>query len=427
MRMLTIALAASLFALPAHATLDISTKPTKNMDCSGNLCVALADDAVLNVGELEALLSANDMTVETEGAGAQDMEILAPLRWSSGHALTLASNDAIIVRRAIAVDGVAHLTLNVAGGPLYREKGAIHIKSLLARLTIDGDDYVLVSSVHALDNAVAMNPSGFYALTGDYDASADGTYTQSAVTHIFEGHFDGLGNTISNLSILTHDGFAALFVRTRRSSTLRNLGLENANVEGDSSSQALVGVLAALGDGTIVNCHATGAATAGSGGAVGGLIGIGRGFVSRSWADVQVTVLGEGEAGGLIGIASGGQVSDSYALGDVSSAEQSSVGGLIGENHIRARASYASGHVTGGSFSNVGGAYGTSAHKSKFVYWNADTGGPIGVGMGNSNGVTGLTAALFKAALPDGFGDGAWAQDGAINNGFPYLVDNPPR
>jgi hypothetical protein len=41
--------------------------------------------------------------------------------------------------------------------------------------------------------------------------------------------------------------------------------------------------------------------------------------------------------------------------------------------------------------------------------------------------VTGLTTKQFKSGLPEGFEPPIWAEKKTINNGYPYLLGNPPR
>jgi hypothetical protein len=47
--------------------------------------------------------------------------------------------------------------------------------------------------------------------------------------------------------------------------------------------------------------------------------------------------------------------------------------------------------------------------------------------MSCSAGVTGLTDAQLKSDLPAGFDPAIWGQDAAVNNGWPYLLANPPQ
>jgi hypothetical protein len=430
MKLLPLALAASLFALPAQATLNLSTHPTKNMDCSGGVCVATDANAVLNVDDLAAMLATADVRVETDGESFQDIEIIAPLAWASSHALTLHANDAIFVRRPITVEGTAHLTFDVGGGPIFQQRGAVRFWDVASALTIEGDDYVLVNSVQGLAAAVAANPRGSFALANDYNARQDGVYSRDPVPTFFQGTFDGLGNTIANLSISdTADSYVALFLATGHLSTLRNLGLANVEIEGHSTfSNEVVASLAGFNNGRVIDCHATGTVGAEIVGTAGGLLGGNGGSVYRVWANVAVTGAQGGDAGGLIGFTDKGIVSDSYALGRVTGGDFGEAGGLIGSNRGRVRSSYSTGAVVGGQSTTIGGAYGSSTPKSKNVYWDTETSGTaIAVGMGSSEGVTGLTTAELQAGLLDGFEPGIWGQNPTTNGGLPYLLTNLPR
>src|SRR5579863_10017482 len=57
-------------ALPAHAAVTISSAATSNMTCASGICAPTATDAVLNVGDLEAMLSSGSAEVTTTGSGS---------------------------------------------------------------------------------------------------------------------------------------------------------------------------------------------------------------------------------------------------------------------------------------------------------------------------------------------------------------------
>ena len=83
---------------------------------------------------------------------------------------------------------------------------------------------------------------------------------------------------------------------------------------------------------------------------------------------------------------------------------------------------------TGGSV----GAIGPNSNPVTDVYWDLDTSGisDPSQGAGNSAnypGITGLTTAQFQSGLPSGFDPSVWAQSPSINNGYPYLIANPPQ
>ncbi|HEX4081169.1 MAG TPA: GLUG motif-containing protein [Rhizomicrobium sp.] len=123
-------------------------------------------------------------------------------------------------------------------------------------------------------------------------------------------------------------------------------------------------------------------------------------------------------------------------------------GGLVGFSFGSVQNSYATGAVTGGRY--AGGAAGagnflstsystgavSGAYPGGFIgfgdddfsdYWDVTTSGTdVGVGEGNSTGVTGLTSQQLQAGLPAGFDPTIWGQNANINNGLPYLLANPP-
>ena len=64
-------------------------------------------------------------------------------------------------------------------------------------------------------------------------------------------------------------------------------------------------------------------------------------------------------------------------------------------------------------------------------YWDLDTSGISDPSKGAGNtanfpGLTGLTTAQFQSGFPAGFDPAIWGQDPSINNGYPYLLANPP-
>ncbi len=84
------AMAAAAVMSPAQAMLVVSTRATKNVDCEAGICIADGRNAVLNANELESMLVASDVTLQS-GSRAQDIRIVAALDWASTHRLTLDS------------------------------------------------------------------------------------------------------------------------------------------------------------------------------------------------------------------------------------------------------------------------------------------------------------------------------------------------
>lgn len=198
----------------------------------------------------------------------------------------------------------------------------------------------------------------------------------------------------------------------------------SANVTGSGDS-TLVGGL--VGYATAISLsYATGNVSGGT--YVGGLAGE-TSEVDQSFATGDAS--GHG-AGGLAG-ALDGPVTNSYALGAAHSVDENNntTGGLIAVagsvNGANSFSSYSAGRVTGGKY--PGGFVGsTSAQFYSHCYWDINTSGTRH-GAGNAKkvkGIKGETTAELKAGLPDGFDPNVWAIDPNINDGYPYLIANPP-
>lgn len=141
--------------------------------------------------------------------------------------------------------------------------------------------------------------------------------------------------------------------------------------------------------------------------------------------------------GGLVGLL-GGSLSDSYARGDVSVSGTfrnywSVAGGLVGESTGHILRSYATGAV-GIDVGFTGGVIGYDLSPPKnndHSYWDLNTGVPDpSKGAGNipyDLGLAGQTTARFTTRMPAGFEKTVWGQSAGINNGYPYLLANPPR
>jgi hypothetical protein len=174
--------------------------------------------------------------------------------------------------------------------------------------------------------------------------------------------------------------------------------------------------------------------------AIGGLVGEAHGSIESSYATGainQPATTSENcvlSVGGLVGTSVRAAISNSYATSSVTAGEGNCVGGLVGlygdvQHQVTISSAYATGALSG-SGAAIGGFVG-SGHLGLSIinaYWDIDT---TGTEYGEStdkhpNGVTGLTDAQIKSGLPDGFDPAIWRQKKNINNGYPYLIANPP-
>jgi hypothetical protein len=461
--------AVTLLSAPAaQADVTISAAQTQNMSCSAGVCSPTASSAVLNAGDLETLLASGNVEVTSTGAGVQanNIDVSAALGWSSQHTLELDAYESVAVALPVSVTGTGGLNLLTndggSGGMLsFAHKGNVTFQNLSSPLTIDGKKFKLVNSVATLASAIAAHSKGNYALANSYDAGGDGTYTKSPVRTAVRGTVQGLGNVISNITVVGHGLTGGLFhsigTRNKLGGAVESLGLENAKVESTGGHiYGEAGGMVLVNWGVMVGDHVTGRVI--SRYAAGGLVGTNQGTIELSYASAYVRGVGFGagglvEANGVLGsiaesyatgpvIGPGGglaaanarAVSNSYALGEVTGRDaNAAVGGLLGylDEDGNVATSYSIGKVSSkGEGAVIGGFIGVDdglTNSATDCYWDTTTSGTdSGTGEGDVPGLTGLTSKQLESKLPAGFDPSIWAQDKKINNGFPYLIANPP-
>jgi hypothetical protein len=455
-RLLASAAPFALAATAAHADVVLSSKATQNMVCSAGVCSPAAADAVLNVGDLETMLASGSVEVTTTGSGVQanNIDVTSALKWTALHALTLDAYQSIGFTAAGQNDGTGGVSLVTNdggnGGALsFLPGGSFGFASTTAPLMINGKKYKLEQSLERLIYDVVANPGGAFALANSTDASQDGVYDSSPIGITFGGKFNGLGNAITGLEIQYQGtGYVGLFTSVKKSGVLSSVRLENVVIRSQGSAGALAGSNAGLivnssSSGTIESSIAgglvqnnkgtvTGASSSAKvkGRSAGGLIGENYGTVEESFATGRVS--GSGDAGGLVGY-SDGPILNSYATGGTYGS-LGSVGGLVGtideKPHGSINTSYATGVVQQKEGEFAGGFLGVDENDAGTIancYWDTTTSGTTqGDGDGSEAGITGLTTQQLQSGLPTGFDSTIWAENPKINNGFPYLIANPP-
>jgi hypothetical protein len=165
-------------------------------------------------------------------------------------------------------------------------------------------------------------------------------------------------------------------------------------------------------------------------------VGFSDGLIEKSFSAGRIFNEGEfqTEIGGLVGL-NRGQIVNSYSIAAVKCTHTNSMeaSGLVGQNGDEYRgtitSSYSIGKVhTTGEY--TGGFVGTSqtARWITSSYWDLDTSGQSrGCGNGNCSHLHSLTTTQFQSGLPAGFDPKIWGSNPEINNGYPYLLANPPR
>ena len=278
-----------------------------------------------------------------------------------------------------------------------------------------------ITELQRIGNDPGYPLDGTYYLTHDIDASRTATWDGGAgfkpigiAPNHFAGVFDGKGHVVCNVVIRRASGLpldrVGLFGSVGAEGVIRNLGIENAAIEGRYS----VGALAGHSQGTVSQCYAI-AEVAGDS-FVGGLAGFNAGSISRSYAAVRLSASST-YAGGLTGW-NDGLLSMSYALGDVTGND--CVGGLIGWNSDKGsfRQCYTTCTVTGRK--NLGALVGVNHGSSSACFWDTEA-----TGIGNSQGGNGLTTSQMQT--PSSFVNAGWDFDAVwcMRGSYPSLLGLP--
>ena len=305
-------------------------------------------------------------------SGAGDIIINSGIAWSSSNTLTLSAYNGITVNAPITIQGAGGLDMSAANTPgltavpliSFGTGGSVQFTGTPntgQTLVINKQSYTLLYNMSDVQgiNASSESLSGYYALAKPIDASGvtgwvpigtDGNGQFQEGSHGFIGIFQGLGNTISNLTVfLPNTDSVGLFGYVGSQGVVANVGLVGGSITGSTD----VGALSANNLGIVVNSYSSASVSGVAN--VGGLIGANGNFVIQSHATGSVS---GNMVGGLIGSnGDGGQVINSYASGMVVGTGQSSVaGGLVGDNLDSIVQSYATGPVTGSAI--VGGLVG---------------------------------------------------------------------
>jgi filamentous hemagglutinin family protein len=327
--------------------------------------------------------------------------------------------------------------------------------------------YQLVNSLtdlQAINNFATQN----FALNRNLDAKETAAWNSGAgfmpigSGSNFSGNFDGLGYSISNLTI-NRPGendvglFAGLAgpafqpgIKVRNLSVLGatitggfgtgiiaggtgNCGfcgsvtLDNIFVSGTVNGTGNVGgLLGGSGTTTIVRNSGSAADIVGTGNRIGGLIGGAyQANVTQSFATGSVTGGANSEdVGGLIGWHDYGSLTDVYASGNVSAgAGAKYVGGLTGTNWVSVTRAYATGNVTVGSGGdavgglvgqNLGPGYGTIGQSYSSGAVSVMSGTNIGGLVGNNAG--GVILDSYWDSFSSGPATAFGADTGTITN-----------
>ena len=187
--------------------------------------------------------------------------------------------------------------------------------------------YTAIQNIQQLQN-MQSNLAGKYAVVNHIDATetkdwndGQGFNPIGGVNNSFNGKLDGLGHTVSKLSINRPTQNYIGLIGYAFQAQIRNIGLLDANIRGSINVGGLVG--RSTNNSSIRNAYSTGSVSGQD--FVGGLVGWNFGSIRNAYS--TASVLGKNSVGGLVGNNQGdlGQV---YATGQVTG--RTRTGGLIG-------------------------------------------------------------------------------------------------
>jgi filamentous hemagglutinin family protein len=389
---------------------------------------------------LSTALAGSAVVVESSNGltpGSGNINVDDAVAWGANTVLTLtAANNVNINANITATGNTAGLVINPAttnGADAANINGvytllggaSITLSGATPSLSISSHAYTVINSLGAAGSTSGTDLqgingglAGYYALGSNLDASATSGWNASAgFTPIgnpgsgFSGTFDGLGHTISNLTIsLPANQYVGLFGHVNSGGVVENVGLIAASVVG---GPYCVGGLVGRNYGTVSNSYMTGSVT-GTSNSIGGLVGLNEGSVSNSHA--TATVFGPDNTGGLIG-ANDGTISNSYATGAVSG--QYDIGGLVGVSTGNGNNVYATGSASG--IANIGGLVGLShgAFSNSYATGSAHgSGASIGGLVGNNYGTVNVSYATGAVSGGSNLGGLVGNGGGTVSNSY---------
>ena len=257
-----------------------------------------------------------------------------------------------------------------------------------------------------------------YNLGGDVDCSG---FSFRSISN-FSGTLDGAGHKIINLNVTIANSNWGLFSNTDSSAIIKNLGLENVNINGSGYTGAIVG---GWNSGLIKNCYVTGTITADYQ-QVGGIAGSNGGTIEKCFVNIQLQ--GSGYTGGIAG-ANSGLIKNCYVKGDVTANNDG--GGVVGLNEYggaNIQNSYSVATIHGANNGGLIGWQYSGATQSN-AYWDIATSGKTSMCYSNSMGglncddTHGLTDTQMKqqSSFSGWDFEDTWAIDSSKNGGYPYL------
>ena len=189
--------------------------------------------------------------------------------------------------------------------------------------TVTQTNYNIATAQDLLN--IKNNTDGDYKLTADIDMSG----VSFSPLPDFTGSLDGQGHVIRNLTFNNPDQDQAALFATTHGATIKNLGIEGANIVGNANAAAFVG--RAYG-GTIQSCYVASSYIEGRDhvGSIAGDMNVNDNVgvtISDCLSDAKLKTRSY-QVGGLVGVTNGGTIQNCYFSGTIDGKDQWT-GGVI--------------------------------------------------------------------------------------------------
>ncbi|HCE6896466.1 GLUG motif-containing protein [Pseudomonas aeruginosa] len=355
-----------------------------------------------NAGGTESVVRADTLnsnldTTNIELSSTQgDLKVNGPLSWNNGNrlglsaergnievngslratgdnaGLGLSARDHVRLNADLSLTGRnARLELNSGKGHKLKDGARVTLSGQGAGYRANGEDYRVVQNLAQL-REIEADMDGRYVL-GNQIKGGNTRFRSLGNGKSFNGTFDGLGNSISDLSVYDTSAYVGLF--SVNNGIIRNLNLDHVWASGAQSSHynTQVGTLAGLNNGIISNVKASNIRVTGAShlNSLGGLVALNLGSIDGSSASGQV--IGDKNTyamGGLVAenISDRRVATITNSRADVSLSGRMSddssyygAGGLVGRNTGRIANSQSAGSIqlTGNNL-NLGGLVGSN-------------------------------------------------------------------
>ena len=203
-----------------------------------------------------------------------------------------------------------HVSVTGDGVHTYKVLSALGLQRLNAWITSATDSPELIAGGTAVSKTNRLKTNIILAnditMTGNWTPIGDGYNS-------YNGTLDGGGHTLTGLTIDVDYDYVGLIGYLGDGGTVKNLALNNANVNGKD----YVGGIAGMNDGTITACSSTGGKVTGNY-APGGIAGWNSftGTITACWSTAEVSGT---SAGGIAGYNNFGTITACYTTKDIGS------------------------------------------------------------------------------------------------------------